>query len=140
MPNEMIEIMTSLSLVMREETERLERRERVLDLASLAAAKARLVASLEEMLARRNRREPEWTEQMDEETRERLSDCLSELRAASIANAALLERQIELSMEMMTAIAEEAKRLSGNRSYTYGASGDMARVEAATPISFNGEY
>ena len=38
--------MTSLSLVMREETERLERRERVLDLASLASAKARLVAHL----------------------------------------------------------------------------------------------
>lgn len=140
MPNEMIEIMTSLSLVMREETERLERRERVLDLASLAAAKARLVAQLEETLARRNRREPEWTEQMDGETRERLAECLGELRAASIANAALLERQIELSMDMMTAIADEAKRLTGKRSYTYGASGDMARIDAATPISFNGEY
>lgn len=136
----MIEIMTSLSLVMREETERLQRRERVLDLASLAAAKARLVAQLEEVLARRNRREPEWTAAMDDDARIRLADCLTELRSASIANAALLERQIELSMEMMTAIADEAKRLSGNRSYTYGASGDMAKVEAATPISFNGEY
>ncbi|WP_395328334.1 flagellar biosynthesis protein FlgN [Novosphingobium sp. BL-8H] len=140
MPNEMIEIMTSLSLVMREETERLQRRERVLDLAALAAAKARLVAQLEEVLARRNRREPEWQAAMNDETRERLTECLAELRAASIANAALLERQIELSMEMMTAIADEAKRLSGNRSYTYVATGDLARVDAATPISFNGEY
>ncbi|KPH62784.1 flagellar biosynthesis protein FlgN [Novosphingobium sp. ST904] len=136
----MIEIMTSLSMVMREETERLEGRERALDLAELAAAKARLVGSLEEVLARRNRLEPEWTDQMDDETRERFAEALGELRAASLVNSALLERQIELSMEMMGAIANEAKRLSGNRAYTYGAKGDLARIDLTTPISFNTEY
>jgi flagellar biosynthesis/type III secretory pathway chaperone len=139
-PNELIEIMTSLSLVMREETERLEGRERALDLAELAAAKTRLVASLEEVLARRNRLDPEWTEQMDDETREALAAALGELRAASMVNSALLERQIELSMEMMGAIANEAKRLSGNRTYTYSPKGDIARLDLTTPISFNTEY
>ncbi|MBO9725430.1 MAG: flagellar biosynthesis protein FlgN [Novosphingobium sp.] len=140
MPNELIEIMTSLSLVMREETERLEGRERALDLAELAAAKTRLVGSLEEVLARRNRLDPEWTEQMDDETREALAAALGELRAASMVNSALLERQIELSMEMMGAIANEAKRLSGNRTYTYSPKGDIARLDLTTPISFNTEY
>ncbi|MGH6744587.1 hypothetical protein EDF58_106470 [Novosphingobium sp. PhB57] len=140
MPNELIEIMTSLSMVMREETERLEGRERALELAELAAAKTRLVGSLEEVLARRNRLDPEWTEQMDDETRERLAEALGELRAASLVNSALLERQIELSMEMMGAIANEAKRLSGNRTYTYGSKGDIARLDLTTPISFNSEY
>jgi flagellar biosynthesis/type III secretory pathway chaperone len=139
-PNELIEIMTSLSLVMREETERLEGRERALDLAELAAAKTRLVGSLEEVLARRNRLDPEWTEQMDDETREALAAALGELRAASMVNSALLERQIELSMEMMGAIANEAKRLSGNRTYTYSPKGDIARLDLTTPISFNTEY
>jgi hypothetical protein len=52
----------------------------------------------------------------------------------------MLERQIDLSMEMMTAIAAEARRLAGNRARTYGARGDLAKMELTTPISFNGEY
>jgi flagellar biosynthesis/type III secretory pathway chaperone len=139
MPSEMIDIMTSLTALMNEETLRLSGQERALDLAQLAAAKARLVARLEEMLARRNRHEPDWPEQMDEETREQLIQCLTDQRTASVANAAILERQIELSMEMMTAIANEARRLAGNRAYTYGARGDLAKMDLATPISFNTE-
>lgn len=140
MPNEMIDIMTSLTLLMNEEAERLRGRERALDLAELAAAKARLVARLEEILARRNRHQPQWTDEMDEETRTRLTESLAELRSASAANASILERQIDLSMEMMSAIANEARRLAGNRAYTYGASGDLARMDLATPISFNTQY
>lgn len=140
MPNEMIDIMTSLTAIMEEETLRLRGQERALDLAQLAGAKARLVGRLEEMLARRNRHQPEWAEQMDEETRDRLTQCLADLRTASATNANILERQIDLSMEMMTAIANEARRLAGNRAYTYGAQGDLAKMELATPISFNSEY
>ncbi|OAN52566.1 MULTISPECIES: flagellar biosynthesis protein FlgN [unclassified Sphingobium] len=140
MPNEMIDIMTSLSAIMNEETRRLQGQERALSLAELAAAKARLVARLEELLARRNRHQPEWAEEMEVEIRERLIEALAELRHASATNASLLERQIDLSMEMMTAIAAEARRLAGNRARTYGARGDLAKMELTTPISFNGEY
>jgi flagellar biosynthesis/type III secretory pathway chaperone len=140
MPNEMIDVMTSLALIMDEESKRLRGHERALDLSELAAAKIRLVSQLEEILARRNRQQPEWTEEMDVETRERLTLCLSDLRTASIANAGILERQIELSMEMMAAIADEARRMAGNRAYTYGARGDLATMDLATPISFNSEY
>lgn len=140
MPSEMIDIMISLTILMNEETERLCGRERALDLAELAAAKVRLVAKLEEILARRNRYQPDWTDEMDEEARARLTDCLADLRAASATNASILERQIDLSMEVMTAIANEARRLTGNRAYTYGARGDLAKTDLATPISFNTEY
>lgn len=140
MPNDMIDIMASLTLIMNEETARLKGHERRLDLAELAAAKARLVGSLEELLARRNRQEPDWADTIDAEARERLTACLVDLREASTANARILERQIELSAGIMTAIADEARRLAGNRAHVYGARGDLAATDLATPISFNTEY
>jgi flagellar biosynthesis/type III secretory pathway chaperone len=140
MASEVIAIMTSLSAVMREETGRLQSNERALDLAELAAAKARLVGTLEERLARLGRQESEWAAQMDEPTREAFAEALGELRAASMVNAALLERQIELSADLMSAISAEAKRLTGNRAYAYGATGVLARTDLTTPISLNGEF
>ena len=140
MANEMIDIMTSLTVIMNEETNRLRGQERALDLGELAAAKVRLVGKLEELLARRNREQPEWVEALDAEMRGMLTDCLANLRVASADNAGILERQIELSMEMMAAIAHEARRLAGNRAYTYGERGDLSKTELATPISFNTEY
>lgn len=139
METEIVEIMTSLSMVMREETTRLQARERVLELAELADAKVRLVGALEQSLARLDRRTPDWSGKMDPVVREGFADAVEELRTASMVNAALLERQIELSGEMMSAIANEAKRVTGNRTYTYGAKGDLARADLTTPISFNTE-
>ncbi|HUD31167.1 MAG TPA: flagellar biosynthesis protein FlgN [Novosphingobium sp.] len=140
MADEVIAIMASLSAVMREETGRLQAQERVPDLAELASAKARLVGSLEERLARLGRQDADWAAQMDTPTRERFAETLGELRAASMVNAALLERQIELSADIMSAISAEARRVSGNRASTYGASGSLARSDLATPISLNGEF
>lgn len=140
MPDKMIDIMKSLTVIMNEETSRLRGQERALDLGHLAAAKARLVGKLEEVLARRNRREPEWQEALDEENHGKLAHCLADLCRAAAVNADILQRQIELSMEMMAAIANEARRLAGNRAYTYGERGDLSKTELATPISFNTEY
>ncbi|MFD2577980.1 hypothetical protein ACFSTD_03740 [Novosphingobium colocasiae] len=72
--------------------------------------------------------------------REAFTTALGELRAASMVNAALLERHIELSAELMDAIAAEAKRATGSRAYAYGASGTLARADLTTPISLNGEF
>lgn len=140
MASDVIEVMTSLSAVMREETARLQANERVLDLAELAGAKARLVGTLEERLARNGRQAPDWAAQMDDPTRETFAAALGELRAASMVNAALLARQIELSADVMSAISAEAKRVSGNRAYAYGASGTLARPDLTTPISLNNEF
>ncbi|MEE4452355.1 flagellar biosynthesis protein FlgN [Novosphingobium resinovorum] len=137
---EVIAIMTSLSSVMREETQRLETGTRALDLAELASAKARLVGTLEERLARAGRQAPGWSAGMDAPLRETFAEALGELRAASMVNAALLERHIELSADLMGAISAEAKRLTGNRAYAYGASGNLARADLTTPISLNGEF
>lgn len=140
MPDEMIDIMASLTLIMNEETARLQGQRPGLDLAELAVAKARLVGKLEELLARHSRQQPQWTEEMGPETREQLTACLADLREASESNADILARQIELSMGIMVAIADEARRLVGNRTYTYGARGDLNHLDLATPISFNTEY
>lgn len=137
MPSAMIDLMVSLSAIMHEETALLQTRQRSPALPELASAKVRLVAQLEESLARRNRLEPNWVETLDTEERSELDSCLDTLRIASSENAAILERHIELSQEMLSAIANEARRLAGNRTFTYGAAGDIARSELPTPISFN---
>lgn len=137
---EIVAIMTSLSSVMREETQRIETGTRALELAELAEAKARLVGTLEERLARLARQEPDWSARMDEAARQSFAEALGELRAASMVNAALLERQIELSADLMGAISAEAKRATGSRAYAYGATGALARADLTTPISLNGEY
>lgn len=140
MPSNAIDVMASLTLIMNEETDRLRARERGIDLAELASAKVRLVGMLETELARLEREQPGWADAMDEEQRERLSDALVALGEASTANAAILERQIGLSIEMMGAVASEAKRLAGKRASTYGASGDLSQTNLATPIAVNSEY
>ncbi|ARS28994.1 hypothetical protein [Sphingomonas sp. KC8] len=140
MPANAIDVMASLTLIMNEETDRLRARERGIDLAELAAAKVRLVGMLETELARLEREQPGWADAMEEEERERLADALVALGEASAANAAILERQIDLSIEMMGAVAGEAKRLAGKRASTYGASGDLSHTNLATPISVNSEY
>ncbi|MFC3215255.1 flagellar biosynthesis protein FlgN [Novosphingobium panipatense] len=139
-PGEVIAIMTSLSAVMREETARLDSSQRALDLGELAEVKARLAGALEERLARLTRQEPGWATGMGAELRHTFAEALGELRAASMVNAALLERHIELSVDMMAAISAEAKRLTGNRAYGYGASGTLARSDLTTPIAVNGEF
>ncbi|RJF85707.1 flagellar biosynthesis protein FlgN [Sphingomonas cavernae] len=140
MASNVIDVMASLTLIMNEETDRLRGHERALDLAELATAKVRLVGVLETELARVNREQPGWTEALDDEERDALASALIALGDASTANAAILERQIDLSAEMMGAVAAEAKRLSGSRTSTYGARGDLSHMDLATPISVNSEY
>ena len=108
MASNVIDVMASLTLIMNEETDRLRGHERALDLAELATAKVRLVGVLETELARVNREQPGWTEALDDEERDALANALIALGDASTANAAILERQIDLSAEMMGAVAAEA--------------------------------
>ena len=52
-------------------------------------------------------------------------------------NAALLERRIALCDDLMGAITNEAKRLSGGRSMVYRATGALSHAEQPTPIAIN---
>ena len=140
MPDAMIDIMTSLTEIMNEESVLLRGPERASALSELSAAKARLVGQLEEALARRNRLHPHWASELDHDGKEELKNCVEALRDASALNADILERQMELSAELLGAITKEARRVAGNRNLTYGAEGNLAKAELPTPISFNREY
>ncbi|WP_114953978.1 flagellar biosynthesis protein FlgN [Sphingosinicella terrae] len=136
MPNELIATIRSLVALMREETEML-RTPGSGDLQEVAEAKARLVGWIESRSAQLEREQPGWREALDPETLETLTEAVAELRDVSSANARMLERQIELSLQMMEAIATEAKRLKGTRSATYGATGQLWHVDLPTPVSTN---
>ena len=136
----LIDVISSLTLIMREETERLTARTGGRDLAELATAKLRLVGMLETALARMEREQANWADMMEDAVRERLMETLLALGEASAANAAVLERQIDLSVEIIGAISHEARRIAGRSTTTYGARGDISSFAPATPIAVNSEY
>ncbi len=139
MPANLIDIITSLALIMNEETERLNARDHGV-LAELAAVKIRLTGVLEGELARLNRQQPGWPDMLDEHMREMMSSSLVALGEASASHASVLERQIDLSIEMMGAFAAEARRLVSKRAETYGSTGRLSPIDLAPPIAVNSEY
>ncbi len=137
MVSEFLDIATSLTTIMEEETARLLAPGRYRDFGEMAEAKAKLVSALELKIAEHARGRTEWLDTLDQSTRDELTDVVQRLGAAAEANARVLERQIDLSIEMMGVVAAEARRLSGMRSSIYGASGVLSQTEMATPISIN---
>ncbi|EIZ78718.1 hypothetical protein WSK_2766 [Novosphingobium sp. Rr 2-17] len=137
MASEFIDIVTSLTAIMEEETARLLAPGRHADFAEMAAAKIKLVAAIEIKTSEHARTRAEWLATLDGETRNRLTAAIEQLGVAAQVNARVLERQIDLSTEMMGAVATEARRLSGMRGAIYGASGVLTCSELATPISVN---
>jgi flagellar biosynthesis/type III secretory pathway chaperone len=134
----LIDAMVSLATLMEEESEKLTRSPYLPELGEIAGAKLRLAGQLEAEVARMKREHPDdWLDQVDDETRDQLADASRSLRDASEVNKQILSRQIELSAEMMAAIAAEAQRLTGNRSTIYGSCGGIAGVDNSAPISIN---
>lgn len=138
MISQLVDAMVSLTALMEEESERLSRTPYIPELGEIANAKLRLAGRIDAEIARLKREHPEdWVESLDEDMRADLADASRALRDASIVNARILSRQIELSSEMMAAIASEAQRLTGSRSTTYSACGGIAGIDAPAPISVN---
>jgi flagellar biosynthesis/type III secretory pathway chaperone len=137
MTAQLADAMVSLTALMEEESEKLARSPYLPELAEIAAAKLRLTGLIEAGFARLRRESPDWSTALDEETRAQLADASRNLRDASAINQQVLSRQIELSVEMMGAIAAEAQRLTGTRSTTYGACGGLGGMDAPAPISVN---
>ena len=137
MAAEIVDIVRSLTLIMEEETARLRGADSGGVLAEMAAAKARLVGLLEAKSAALSRHDATWLDALDPEPRAELMVALADLKQASGPNAAMLERHIELSLDLIAAVAAEAKRLSGSRSAVYGRSGGLSRVDLTAPISVN---
>jgi flagellar biosynthesis/type III secretory pathway chaperone len=138
MITQLVDAMISLTSLMEEESERLVRTPYLPELGEIADAKLRLAGRIEAEIARMKREHPDdWLETLDPEARAVLSDASRGLRDASIVNSKILSRQIELSSEMMAAIAAEAQRLTGSRSTTYSACGGLSGIDAPAPISVN---
>ena len=135
--SELFDTIVSLTTLMEEESEALAMRGRHPDLGEIAAAKARLVGMLEARDAQLARENPLWLQELPDEVREHLTEAYRAMRDASIVNADVLARQIDLSSDMIAAVAAEVQRVSGGYSTTYGAHGGLWQVEQATPISLN---
>jgi rRNA maturation endonuclease Nob1 len=134
----LIDAMASLTLLMEEESEKLVRKPFLPEIGEIVSAKLRLTGRIEAEVARMRRENPDnWLAGIDDEAREQLADASRTLRDASTTNAQILSRQIELSAEMMAAIASEAQRLTGSRSTIYGACGGIGGMDAPAPISVN---
>jgi len=134
---EIIDAIVSLIALMEEESALLMSHGRHPGLAEIAEAKVRLVGQLEALAARLDRERPTWKQDLEAEEHARLTDVLVHLGDASKVNATVLGRQIELSSEMMAAVAAEAQRLMGTTNATYGAHGGLFQMDQATPISLN---
>jgi hypothetical protein len=137
MTTELVDCIRSLINLMREETDRLLSTGPTGQIEEIASAKARLVGWIETRIVKLSREQPDWRARLDAEDRDLLTESLSELCEVSAQNGKALKRQIRLSVEMLDAIAAEAKRLSGTRSETYCHRGGISRIELATPISVN---
>ena len=134
---DVVDTINSLAALIEEETDKLCTPGLHRDLPELVSAKVRLVARLEAWLARTAREHPAWLVELDEEARRQLAAAVRVLIDAASINCRVLERQISLSTELMTAIACEAQRLIGARNATYGAHGCMVKLERAAPLSIN---
>ena len=137
MTAQLIDAMVSLTAIMEEESEKLARTPYLPELGEIANAKLRLTGRIEAEVARLKREHRDWKAEVEPETREQLADASRNLRDASEVNQKILARQIEISSDMMAAIATEAQRLTGSRSTTYGACGGLGGMDAPAPISIN---
>ena len=137
---ELIDIIQSLTALLEEETDLLTSPGRRPDLPELVTAKARLTGMLEARVTRLAREHPDWAETMDGEARRRFAASAQVLCDAATTNGRVLQRQIELSAELMTAVASEVQRLAGARSATYSPRGRLLEAERTAPISINASF
>jgi flagellar biosynthesis/type III secretory pathway chaperone len=137
MTAQLIDAMVSLTALMEEESEKLARSPYLPELGEIANAKLRLTGRIEAEVARMKRESRDWMGAVPAEERDELKEASRALRDASEVNQQILARQIELSTDMLAAIAGEAKRLTGTRNTTYGACGGLGGMDAPAPISIN---
>lgn len=135
--DQLVDTICAMIAVMEEESETLALHGPVESIAELAQAKARLAARMEEQLARMNRHNPHWHKDIDDDARRKLGDTYSDLHSACAVNSEILERQIDLSTEMLCAVGKEIERLTGHNATTYGRGGKVRRGQGKPPLSVN---
>lgn len=137
MTAQLLDTIMSLTALMEEESDMLAAPGLHPQLGECSAAKVALVAALEQHNAQLDRERPGWMQALAPEQRSQMIAAIAGLHDASVINAEVLGRQIELSTEMMVAVAAEVQRATGTSSATYGAHGGLFQAAQATPISLN---
>lgn len=137
MPAELADALAALATVIDDENDRLISPVPHPDLPAIVAAKVRLSGQVQAHTARLSRDQPDWLTGLDEPTRASVGAAIEVLLRRLDVNARLLERRIALCDDLMGAISDEARRLSGARSATYGARGAIVHNRRAAPISLN---
>lgn len=138
--HEVLDLLSSLAMLMDEENTALGQTGHHEQLETLVAAKMRLVSGLEALLARLNREQPDWLEQVQVEERQEFRALIESVLTLAKENGIVLQRQIDISNDLIDAIAAEARRLSGSRSTTYTAIGALSKTEGVAPISVDLGY
>lgn len=133
----LVDTINALIAVMEEESEALALHGPVGPIAELAQAKARLAARMDQMIAALNREAPGWHTDMAKDDRASLASAYSDLHSACAVNSDILERQIDLSSEMLSAVGLEIERLTGHGSTTYGRGGKVRTAKGRPPMSIN---
>ena len=137
MSEALLKTLHSLHSIMDEETDVVTGGGWPVDIAALAAAKLRLVGSLEAEVAELERTAADWLQTLPAEPQTALLEVTAMLREAAARNAAVIGRQIDLSQELLGAISGEARRLGGTHSQTYRASGRLQHRDGPAPVAIN---
>jgi|GEM_PF-559356 len=137
---ELVGTMNALIQLMEQESEALAVVGPHAGLAALARAKLRLVAHMDQITAKLRRGQTDWIEALEGDDRDRFAEASEALFQAASVNSAVLERQIDLSGEMLQAVGQEMERLTGRRSTTYSRLGDVRRAQAHMPLTINQRY
>ena len=137
MSDNLTETLHSLRTLMAQETRMLTEGGWPVDIAALTSAKLRLVGTLEALVAARERASSDWLERLSPEERSTLLSATEPLRDIAAGNAAIIGRQIDLSRDLLAAIAAEARRLGGAQSHTYRASGRVQQRDGSAPVAIN---
>lgn len=141
--DDLIETLYALVRLMEEESERLAATGPEPGLAELAQAKIRLTDRLDLLCARLTEESgpgTDWMATLEDEERARLAEASAALREAATVNSAVLERQIDLSAELLREVGREMERLTGRRSTTYGRHGGLHSRDSRAPLSINRKY
>ncbi|AXK43686.1 flagellar protein FlgN [Erythrobacter aureus] len=137
MISKLLDISNSLAELMRGETADLEGTGHHVDHEEISNAKLRLVANLEAEIARLNREHPEWLNALTDEDRATLSQVMQGLRDTAAENQVILKRHLDLSTELIDAVSDEARRVTGKGGVSYQSSGALAAQDKSSPISVN---
>lgn len=136
----LIDLMIDLIRLMEEESDLLAYSGPRAKIESIAQAKIRLTSQMEAQCAALYRCDPRWMEALKGDDRRSFAETSADLHMAATVNAAILERQIDLSTEMLSAVGKELERVTGRGGATYSRRGTVKRARSSPPLSVNGKF